>query len=64
MVLILNGSSEKVRKFGVNQLFRLFEGIRLHPQSRQIRFFFQKRPFLLHTYATRFGLQSYISTIV
>ena len=36
-----------VRTYGVNQVFRLVKGFRLHRQSRQIRFFFVGK-YLLH----------------
>ena len=51
-----------LRKYGVKQAFRFFEGIWLHRKSRQIRFF-RKRPILHHTCATCSELPSYISTM-
>ena len=53
-----------VRTYGDNQVFRFIKGIRLHRQSRQIRFFSRKRPALLYTCATCSELPSYISTMV
>ena len=64
-----------VRLYGVNQVFRLVEGIWLHRQSRRIRFFIRKdlftylllliylRLILLHICATSSKLPSNISTM-
>ena len=42
MVIILDGSQNTVRNYGVNQVFQFVESIRLSRKSRQIRFFFGK----------------------
>ena len=52
-----------MRTYGVNQAFQFVEGIWLHRKSRHIRFFFRKRPILLHTCATCSELTSYIRTM-
>ena len=65
MVIILDISSEHaVRTYGVNQIFRFFEGNWLHRKSRQIRHYFsRKRPFLRCLCAACSDLPSYISTM-
>ena len=52
-----------MRTYGVNQAFRLVEGILLHRKSRQIQFFFRKRTNLHHPCAACSELPSYISTM-
>ena len=59
MVLILDG-----RTYGVNQVFRFVEGIRLHRQSRQIRIFIRKKTYFYPIRAlTCSELPSYINTM-
>lgn len=55
-------AQNNVRTYEVTQVFRFAAGIWLHRESRQIRFFFRKRPILLHMCATRSELPSYLST--
>ena len=42
MLLILDGNSDTVRTYGVNQVFLFVKNIWLHRQTGQIRFFFGK----------------------
>ena len=49
-----------MRIYGVNQVFRFVEGIRLHRKSR---IFFSERPILIYTCATCSELPFYISTM-
>jgi len=57
-------ASFNVRTYGVNQAFRLDEGIWLHRKSRQIRHFFRKRTIVYHTCAACSELPSYISIMI
>ena len=51
-----------VRRFGVNQVFQIVEGIWLYQKSLQIRFL-KKRPNSIHKCATCSELPSYIITM-
>ena len=53
-------TQNRVRTYGVNQVFQLVEGIWLHGKGRQIR----KRPILLHKCATFSELPSCTSTML
>ena len=52
-----------MRTYGVNQEYRLVEGIWLHQKGSQIRVFSGNYRFLIHTCATRSDLPCYISTM-
>ena len=53
-----------MRTHEVNKAFRFVEGIWLHRESRQIRFFFGKRPYFHHKCATLSEQPSTLKTMM
>ena len=64
MVLILDGSSEKVAHVRINSVTWSVEGIWLYREQPQIGYFVSKRPIFFQTCAPRSELPSIISTMI